>query len=187
MNDGKKESPPPRSPFEGRLVRLRAREPEDEPLLYKWFNDAEVTEYLGLRWPLSHTTEREFIGQAHRVAYDRASFGVETIAEGRLIGGVSLEHASPENRSAILGIALGDKTFWNGGYGTDAMRTVCRFGFETMNLHRIELEVFSDNARARRVYENVGFTAEGVHRDGLFKYGRYHDIVVMGLLESELR
>jgi RimJ/RimL family protein N-acetyltransferase len=175
------------SPFEGQLVRLRAREPEDEPLLYRWFNDPEVTEFLVVRYPLSHATEREFIEGAHSIAYNRASFGVETLAEGRLIGGVSLEHANPENRSATLGIALGDKTFWNGGYGTDTMRTICRFGFEMMNLHRIELDVYASNARARAVYEKVGFKDEGLRRDALFKYGRYHDLVVMGLIEGELR
>ncbi|MEO6397849.1 MAG: hypothetical protein ABIP13_05230, partial [Tepidiformaceae bacterium] len=75
------------SPFEGRLVRLRAREPEDEPLLYQWFNDPEVTEHLTLRYPLSHGQEKAFIEGASRIGYHDASFGVETIAESRLIGG----------------------------------------------------------------------------------------------------
>ena len=173
------------SPFEGKLVRLRAREPGDEPLLYRWFNDPEVTEHLTVRYPLSHAQEKAFI-EGTVLSYDHASFGVETIAEGKLIGGVSLEKASPENRRATLGIALGDKQFWNGGYGTDTMRVVSRFGFESMNLHRIDLEVYASNARARRVYEKVGFRQEGVLREAIYKYGRYEDIVQMGLLEGEL-
>lgn len=175
------------SPFEGRLVRLRAREPEDEPLLYQWFNDPEVTQHLTIRYPLSHAQEKEFIEGASRVGYNLASFGVETIAESRLIGGLGLENVSPENRSAVLGIAIGDKAFWNGGYGTDAMRVLCRFGFEMMNLHRIELEVYADNARAIHVYEKVGFQIEGTRRQAMFKFGRYQDVHVMGLLEGELR
>lgn len=175
------------SPFEGRLVRLRAREPEDEPLLYQWFNDSEVTQHLTIRYPLSHAQEREFIEGASRIGYNHASFGVETIAERRLIGGLELGKVSPENRSALLGIAIGDKKFWDGGYGTDAMRVLCRFGFEMMNLHRIELEVFSENARAAHVYEKVGFRLEGTRRSAVFKSGRYQDVHVMGLLEGELR
>lgn len=175
------------SPFEGRLVRLRAREPEDEPLLHEWFNDPEVTQHLTIRYPLSHAQEKEFIEGASRVGYNLASFGVETITESRLIGGVGLESVSPENRSAILGIAIGDKAFWNGGYGTDAMRVLCRFGFEMMNLHRIELEVYAENARAIHVYEKVGFQLEGTRRQAMFKFGRYQDLRVMGLLEGELR
>ena len=175
------------SPFEGKLVRLRAREPEDEPLLYKWFNDPEVTEFLAMRYPLSHMQEREFIESRKVSGHDHAGFAVETLAEGQLIGGVDLLNASPENRHATLGIAIGDKTRWDGGYGTDTMRTVCRFGFEMMNLHRIELDVYAGNVRAQRVYERVGFQVEGRKRDALFKYGHYEDVIVMGLLEGELR
>lgn len=174
------------SPFEGRLVRLRAREPEDEPLLYRWFNDPEVTEWLAMRYPLSHAQEREFIESQKAPGYQHAGFAVETLAEAELIGGVDLLGTSPENRSARLGIAIGDKARWDGGYGTDTMRVVCRFGFEMMNLHRIELDVYADNLRAQRVYEKVGFRVEGRKRVALFKYGKYHDIIVMGLLEGEL-
>jgi RimJ/RimL family protein N-acetyltransferase len=174
------------SPYEGRLIRLRAREPEDEPLLYRWFNDPEVTEHLTLRYPVSHAMEKEFLQRTANPGFQECEFAVETIAENRLIGGIGLSRTSPENRSGVLGIALGDKTFWNGGYGTDAMRTLCRFGFQMMNLHRIELDVFSENLRARRVYEKVGFKLEGCRREAVFKFGRYHDIAVMGLLAGEL-
>lgn len=175
------------SPYEGKLIRLRAREPEDEPLLYQWFNDPEVTEFLSIRYPLSHAQERAFIESMSEISYSKASFGVETVADGRLIGGVGLERTSPEDRSAVLGIALGDKTYWDSGYGTDTMRTICRFGFEMMNLHRIELDVFEPNKRAIAVYERVGFRVEGRRREARFQFGSYVDIVVMGLLEGELK
>jgi RimJ/RimL family protein N-acetyltransferase len=66
------------------------------------------------------------------------------------------------------------------------MRTVCRFGFEMMNLHRIDLTVFDWNTRAIRCYEKVGFQHEGVLRDGMFKAGRWNQLVYMGLLRGEL-
>ena len=174
------------SPYEGRLVRLRAREDQDEPLLYRWFNDWEVTQYLSVRYPMSHRTEREYIEAHSTPSYNDADLAVETL-DGKLIGGTGLEHASPENRSATLGIAIGDKTYWNSGYGTDAMRTICRFGFQMMNLHRIDLIVYAENVRAIHVFENVGFKVEGRLRDGVFKFGHYQDVLVMGLLEGELR
>jgi RimJ/RimL family protein N-acetyltransferase len=179
-------SQPPHSQFEGTLVRLRAREPEDGDLLFAWFNDPEVTEHLGgERYPISRATEREFLARA-TASYQSAAFAVETLAEGRLIGGVDLRTSDPANRSATLGIAIGDKTYWDGGYGTDTMRTACRFGFESMNLHRIELTTSAENLRARRVYQKVGFREEGLLRDHRFVRGRYVDTIVMGLLEGEL-
>ena len=174
-------------PFDGRLIRLRAREPEDEPLLYKWFNDPEVTENLALRYPLSHAQEKSFIEHVSAPSFAHANFAIVLKATGELIGGVDLTCAQPENGCASLGIAIGDKARWDGGYGTDAMRTVCRYGFDFMNLHRIELEVFSQNARAIHVYQSIGFVSEGVRREAFFKYGRHTDAVVMGLLHGELQ
>lgn len=174
------------SPFEGRLVRLRAYEPEDEPLLYQWFNDPEVTRHLTLRYPLSHHTERAFIERMREPGHAGANFAVVTRDSGELIGGTGLDTSQPENREGTLGISIGNKRFWDQGYGTDAMRTICQFGFEQMNLHRIQLEVYASNQRARKVYERVGFQVEGVRRQAIYKYGAYDDIVMMGLLEGEL-
>ena len=177
----------PESPFEGRLIRLRAREPEDEPQLHEWFNDPEVTEHLSQRYPVSHHGEKAFLDALWDVGYGNANFAIETLAEKRMIGGCGLMKVSAEDRHAELGIAIGDKAFWNGGYGTDTMRALCRFGFEIMNLHRIELDVYADNLRAQRVYEKVGFRLEARKRQALYKFGRYEDVLTMGLLEGELR
>lgn len=173
--------------YEGRLIRLRGREPEDEPLLYQWLNDPEVTEHLSVRYPFSHKSEREFIESAKDVSYQNLNFAIETLAEKRMIGGCSLEKTSPENRNCVLGIAIGDRAYWDGGYGTDTMRTLCRFGFGLMNLHRIQLDVYADNARGLHVYEKIGFQLEVTKREAVYKFGRYHDVHVMGLLEGELR
>jgi RimJ/RimL family protein N-acetyltransferase len=177
---------PPYHPFEGKLVRLRAREATDEPLLYSWFNDPEVTEFLTVRYPLSHKQEANFLEGVSAPSFMHADFAIETLA-GKLIGGCALEGSHPENREAILGIAIGDRSYWDGGYGTDAMRVLCRFGFEMMNLHRIQLDVYAENLRAIHVYEKIGFQVEGRRRDALFKYGTYSDVIVMGLLAGELK
>lgn len=190
MSEHKKEparDPMPESPFEGRLVRLRAREPEDEPQLYEWFNDPEVTEFLALRYPVSHQLEKSFIDRASDVGYFNANFALVTREEGRMIGGCGFEKVSAEDRHAELGIAIGDRAYWDGGYGTDAMRTLCRFGFEIMNLHRIQLDVYQGNLRAQHVYQKVGFRVDAVKRQAIYKFGAYQDVLTMGLLEGELR
>ena len=171
--------------LEGELVRLRAREPEDEPLHYRWFNDPQITEYLGRRYPESHATTLEHLRPAAKWGRS-AGFSIERLDDGRCIGEVFLGSISDENRSARLGIAIGDRASWDGGFGTDTMRTVCRFGFEMMNLHRIELAVDAENARARQVYAKVGFRVEALLRDARYKLGRYRIDVLMGLLEGDL-
>jgi RimJ/RimL family protein N-acetyltransferase len=152
---------------------------------HRWLNDPEVTQYIEVRYPISLEQERKFVASTSSADYDAARFAIETL-DGEHIGSCALRGSSPEDRSADLGITIGDKNFWNGGYGTEAMRLLCQFGFEHMNLHRIELHVFADNPRAQRVYEKVGFQVEGRLRDADYRYGHYRDIVVMGLLRGEL-
>ena len=174
-----------RSPFEGKLIRLRAREPEDEPYHNAWFNDWDVVRYLGRRYVISHAQSLAMLEPDPRYGWS-VVFLIETLLEGDPIGQVALGSGSPENRSVDLGISIGDKSRWDGGYGTDVMRTVCRFGFEMMNLHRIELGVYVENERARHVYERIGFKTEACRRDAYFKEGVWHDALIMGLLEGEL-
>lgn len=169
----------------GSLVRLRAPEPGDLDRLHALFNDAEAVAGLGIRYPVTREAEREWLDRRAEPSFHSAHFVVET-HDGVVLGTVGLFDESPENRSAQLGIALLDKTRWNQGYGTDTMRTLCRFGFEEMSLHRIELWVFAHHARAIATYEKVGFVREGMARRHHWNDG-WRDDVLMSLLENELR
>ncbi len=172
-------------PFEGELIRLRAHEPEDIDRAFRWLNDPEVRQFLGRQYPFSRKDAADRLQRAPSFA--SALFAITRKDDGLLIGDCGFFDTTPEDRGANLGIQVGDKSCWEGGYGTDAMRTVCRFGFDVMNLHRIQLHVLSWNERAIHVYEKVGFQREAVSRDAMFRFGKYHDIVVMGLLRGEIR
>jgi RimJ/RimL family protein N-acetyltransferase len=169
--------------LEGKLVRLRAVEDDDVPRLNEMFSDTEVLRGLQVAFPQPEASAREFYEQS-RKSEDTMSFAIETLA-GEPIGGCGLHAIDGGSRQARLGIWIG-KSHWGKGYGPDAVRVLCRFGFRHMNLHRISLLVYEHNERARRVYERAGFTLEGTMRDAHFADGRYVDVHVMGLLAEEL-
>ena len=169
--------------YEGRLVRLRAREVEDASAFHRWFNDWQVTGWLGVRYPISTAGEASLLEGSPAPAFTRAAFAVETLADRRLVGNCELQ-CDPVNRSGTVGIAMGER---DSGFGTDTMSTLCRVGFEVMNLHRIGLTVDATNQRARHVYRKLGFTEEGELRDHRFIRGAYRGTVVMGLFRGELK
>lgn len=115
---------------------------------------------------------------------DRLDLAVVDQATGRCVGEVVLNDVSRPNRSCgfrtVLGPAGRDR-----GLGSEAVRMIVGYGFERLALHRISLEVYSFNPRARRVYEKVGFVAEGVLRDALRWDGRWIDTTVMSILAPE--
>ena len=175
-----------RAPLVGDVVRLRAREPEDAVRLHRWRNDWDVIATIMATYPTS-VASFQVLPAERSPGYKHAEFIVERLEDGQPIGQAELEPWRPESRCARLSIMIGERGTRGQGYGTDAMRTLCRFGFEMMNLHRIELDVFAHNEAAIHVYEKVGFVREGLRKEAFWKEGRWLDIVGMGLLEGQLR
>ena len=172
--------------LEGELVTLRALEPDDLDRCHRWMNDSEVTRFLeGGRYPLSMANERQWLDAAMttRSGFSNVLLAIET-KDGVHIGNAGLHEASPEHRRAYLGIVIGEKDYWSKGYGTDAVRTL-RFAFEQMNIHRVELGTFDFNERAQACYRKCGFVEEGRRREDRYIDGRYHDLVIMGILRRE--
>jgi RimJ/RimL family protein N-acetyltransferase len=173
-----------RPPFEGQLVRLRAHEPADFSALNDLINDPEVGAQLGMAMPQPVSGFKAFV-EAGAKDPSRVTLVIERL-EGRVaVGGCSLFQIETATRSAVLGIWLG-KPYWDSGLGTDAVATLCRFGFDHMNLQRIELTVFETNPRAKRAYEKVGFVIEGTRRRSEFVGGRLVGSHLMALLTEEL-
>jgi RimJ/RimL family protein N-acetyltransferase len=171
--------------IEGKMIRLRALEPLDVDRVHAWINDREVTQYLVARYPLSLAFEEEWLKKAtHASEYGDARFAIETLDDVH-IGICGLHNGRPEDRHADLGIMIGEKEYWNRGYGTDAMMTVLRFAFYQMNLNKVSLGVFEFNDRAHAMYQKLGFVEEGRAREDYFQDGRYWDIIRMSVLRRE--
>jgi RimJ/RimL family protein N-acetyltransferase len=171
----------------GDLVALRAREPEDAVHAHRWNSDPET-----MRWWDSIYPPAAVEGYAARIgsqplSYDSVSFLVLDRATSAPIGWCGLFGTSQVHRHAELGVMIGEASYRGRGYGTDATRTLCRFGFDRMNLVRLSLTVFPQNVAARRVYERVGFVEEGVQRRAVWKRGEWHDFVHMAVFPETLR
>jgi RimJ/RimL family protein N-acetyltransferase len=172
--------------IEGKIINLRAQEMADLERNQRWINDREVTSFLTMRYQMSLAAEEQWMREHTRSpqSYANAAFAIET-KDGRHIGNCGIHEGTPETRSASVGIMIGEKDCWGQGFGTDAMRTMLRFGFEEMNLHRIQLDVYAFNERARASYRNCGFIDEVCMRQAVFREGRYIDVITMGILRRE--
>jgi RimJ/RimL family protein N-acetyltransferase len=170
----------------GDLVKLRAMEPSDAEALLRWDHDPDVMRWMDAGYALSLAQVRTWLDQRPRNGYGDALFGIEVADDATLIGLIRLRDAKPETGCAELDIYLGEKQYWGRGYATDAVRAVCRYGFEKMRLHKITLTVVTENHAAHHVYRKVGFVDEGRLRQVFRHEGRWHDKYTMGLLEDEL-
>lgn len=104
--------------------------------------------------------------------------------DGKLIGEAGYKTIKWYNRKAELSIIL-IKEHQEKGYGKEVMTALLKYGFEKMNLHRIEAEVIAFNEASIKMIEDLGFIKEGTLREGKFSNGKYWDIYRYGLLRDE--
>ena len=151
-----------------------------------WMNDPELTQYIRMFRPLTREMEEEWYNNLKN-RDNNFLFAILLHSQGnneKLIGNCSID-VEWINRLGICGIMIGEKEYQGRGYGTEAMKILVQYGFNTLNLNRIELEVFDFNIRAFKSYEKTGFKKEGIRRQAMFKNGKFHDVFIMGILKKE--
>ncbi len=171
----------------GSFVYLAPGRSSENGLWASWQRDSQWQRLLDSEPPRPRTEAQ------HRKDDEKASlpdgkgygFVFRTLADDQLIGFVYLGIESWVHRDAFVAIGIGNREALGKGYGTDAMRLALRYAFTELALHRVSLNVFSNNARAMRSYEKAGFKREGVLREALLRDGVRLDIIYMGVLRHE--
>jgi RimJ/RimL family protein N-acetyltransferase len=175
---------PPVVFLRGERVYLRPVELGDAERYRRWLCDEAVRRTLKMQRPLTEKMEREFIEQAGTRERDIVLAAV--LVDGdRHIGGAGLHGIRWKDRAGTLGLFIGETDCWDRGYGSEMLRLLLRYAFESLNFNRVDLTVFSHNPRAVHVYEKAGFVREGVHREWAFVEGRYIDELCYSMLARE--
>lgn len=97
---------------------------------------------------------------------------------------IAINRWEPEHNRAEIGYVISTKN-WGKGYGTEVANAVISFGFEQMELERIQARCFIDNIASQRVMEKVGMTYEGTLRKAMFVKGKFQDIKIYSILREE--
>jgi RimJ/RimL family protein N-acetyltransferase len=148
-----------------------------------WLNDLSTTRFLTLA---SAQVTLQGEGEAIAALAKKQSYAIVEKGSDELLGNCGLFEIDPVHRSAEVGIFLGDDLRRGGGYGTEALKLLCDYGFNILNLRSINLRTYSYNARAMASYAKVGFKEAGRLRKAHFYAGEYHDVIIMDLLAEEI-
>ncbi len=172
--------------IEGNRIYLSPVNIEDAEMYAKWLNDRKVTDGIhGTRNVVNIEGERKWI--ADTLERGTHTFGIVLKDSDKLIGNIGFSDYNGTDRSATLGIFIGDEEYRNNGYGSEAIKLLIKYGFDVLNLHNIDLGVFSFNERAIACYKKVGFKEYGRRHECYFLDGKYHDRIEMEILEDDYR
>ena len=170
--------------LKGKKVILRPVRMDDAPRFVKWFNDSEVYQFV-ITKGIKLKDEREWIKQRIEGKIKDDLFLCIDTKAGAHIGSIGLHKINKRNKNASFGITIGDKKYWNRGLGSEAAQLIINYGFKKLKLHRIDLDVYSDNPRAIKVYKRLGFKKEGTKRDHRLWKGKYYNSYFMAILDRE--
>jgi RimJ/RimL family protein N-acetyltransferase len=172
--------------FRGKLVRLAPATRDDAELFARWSQDADYLRNQDTDYARPYTAEIyiERFNPGHE-GPNAVVFNLRTLEDDRLIGFAALHTIEWNNQAGLLAIGIGEPSYRGRGYGADALRLILRYAFHELNLHRVGLDVISNNAQAIRAYERAGFRQEGVQREAVLRDGQWHGRIVMGILREE--
>lgn len=142
--------------IEGERIFLRILTEKDASDKYcSWINDLEVNKYLESK----KATVQDLI-EYIRVRFDDPNclfFGIFIKSNNNHIGNIKLEPIDFKKKVATLGILVGEKEYWNKGFGTEALNSLIKFSFDELKLEEINLSVYKQNIGALKAYEKSGF------------------------------
>lgn len=172
--------------IDGINIYLRIARESDLDDYFTYLQDPELR-LTGTQREFTYDEIATWIRKISVINSDRIDFLIFLKKSNELLGEVVLNEIDSINRCANIRIGIQGTQHRGKGYGTEAIIQMLRYGFNTINLHRIDLTVFTFNLRAIHVYEKIGFKREGLHRDTLYLDGKFHDMITMAILEDEFR
>ena len=128
----------------------------------------------------NNTSDQHVYFQISNYKYLRSGY-----EKGKLIGVCGLHYIIWHIRSAEVSIFIAEGE--GKGYGTDALKELCKYGFDELNMHKLWAEIFDNNPASHHLFKKVGFVDEGVLRHNHFSGGKYGDSFRLSMLEEEWR
>ena len=147
-----------------------------------WLNDMELLENLQLyNAMIGLENEKTFLSDLSK----DHNYSIIDLEKDELIGNCGFLNIDYVNQTAETGIFIGNKNYWDRGYGTEALSLLIDYGFKALNFHNIMLKVYEYNKRAIRCYEKIGFKRIGIRREALLRNLKRHDVVYMDIAPGD--
>lgn len=174
--------------FESNRIQLRSLSDEDAASFSRWSEDGE---YLrGLDTDFAKPRNTEFYKnqiQSFEASSDMIQFGIYVTQNQKLIGFISLHSIEWNNQIASMAIGIGEAEYRKNGYGSEAIQLLLNYAFNELNLHKVELDVISNNDNAINCYQKNGFEKEGLAKEAILRDNQRFDKLYMGILAKGWR
>ena len=173
--------------LENDIIKLRAPEPSDLDLLYKWENDTETWISGNTLTPFSRHILAKYIETAHLDIFETSQLRLMIDLKSdnmRTLGSIDLFDFDSFNRRAGVGILIAEKADRGKGYAREALKVLVVYCFELLGMHQLYCNIESDNKASLNLFKNQGFQIIGLKKDWLLRKNKYADEYLLQLINK---
>jgi RimJ/RimL family protein N-acetyltransferase len=149
--------------------------------MLEWMHDPDLAQFF--QADFAHATTSSVHDFIQTTDPNQRHFAIADSKTNEYLGTLSLKNINLKNKNAELAIALRQKAI-GANIATPAITKLFQIAFTTLKLHKIYLNVLTDNHRARHFYEKIGFVLEGETKDQIYLRGKYRHLAWYGLTKS---
>lgn len=159
------------------LKKLNERDATQE--YCNWLNDPEVTEHL--------VTVKTTIDELKKYINEKNNkkncifLGIFYRTSNKHIGNIKIELIDFERKKGMLGIIIGNKSYWRKGLATEAIRLFTNWIFEDLGLEKIEAGAFPENIASIKTFQKAGFTKDRIEPKSVMHKGKMSDNIIMSI------
>ncbi|WP_218973179.1 GNAT family N-acetyltransferase [Labilibaculum manganireducens] len=153
--------------LEGKSIRLRALEPTDLKLLYKWENDSTIWEVSHTLKPFSIFILKQYLESSHLDIFETKQLRlvIELIETNTPVGLIDLFDFDPFHQRAGIGILINDTENKNKGFASEALQILCNYAFSILQVHQLYCNITVSNEVSLRLFTKQGFEIIGNKKD----------------------
>lgn len=166
--------------FESSLIRLGPIGEEEIKNNYiNWVNEPEVNKYLETRL-CSHTIE-SLTEYVYSINNDPLSYllGIYLKETGEYVGNIKLGPIDKFHKRSYIGLMIGDKNVWGKGIGTESIRVISNYAFNSLKLRKISAGCYVENIASIKSFKKAGFDIEASLKSHWNYDGRWIDGVIL--------
>ncbi|MDR0511374.1 MAG: GNAT family N-acetyltransferase [Rikenellaceae bacterium] len=173
--------------LESENIRLRALEPEDVDVMYRWENDVSVWRVSNTTAPYSKYMLREFVENQRHDVFETKQLRLMicTRATGRPVGAVDLFDVDPYNRRAGVGILIYETQDKRHGYASEALALMILYAFQTLILNQLYCNITAGNIASMSLFRNKGFTMVGLKKEWIKTTADWQDEYMLQLINPK--
>lgn len=158
-------------------ISLRALEPEDLELLYKWENNESYWVISNTITPFSKYTLKRYLKNSHKNIYETGQLRlmIDHNEDKTAIGTIDMFDFDPFHKRAGIGILIENEAYRRKGYGSMALKCLTDYCFKTLQLHQLYCNILSNNCESMELFKKQGFVECGIKKDWIKSSDGYID------------